>query len=270
MFDTIGTIHNVNLDQARGVESACTINSLHDAALHRIPAIIIQPALQETSILVDLKNNSSEPSVRKRGRPRANGARIAILKAAYDLLEEGGISSFTIEGVAARSGSAKSTIYRWWPSRESLAVAAFLAVALPRIAFRNTGCAADDIKTQMQRVARVYRGSTGRVVRDLIAAGISNAAAAEAFVNGYVQQRREAVREVLLRGIASGEFDENLDVESAIDMLYGPMFYRLLVGHGSIDPQFIANTADVVLAGFSKRERSVAKSSSQEQVNTYD
>ena len=208
--------------------------------------------------LDDLNNADSKPQVRKRGRPRANDTRDAILNAAYELLEQGGISSFTIEGVAARSGSAKSTIYRWWPSRESLAVAAFLAGALPRISFPDTGCAVDDIKTQMQRVARVYRGNTGRVVRDLVSAGIGNAAAAEAFVEGYVRQRRDAVRDVLLRGIRSGEFDESLDVESAIDMLYGPMFYRLLVGHGPIDQKFIASTADVVLAGFASK-RSCAK-----------
>lgn len=208
-------------------------------------------ALPMTS--TDLNSAAERPAVRRRGRPRADDTRIAILKAAYELLEIGGISSFTIEGVAARAGSAKTTIYRWWPSRESLAVAAFLTVALPRISFPNTGCASNDIKAQMQKVARVYRGKIGRVVRDLVAAGISNSEAAEAFVNGYVGQRREAVREVLRRGIASGEFVEDLDIESAIDALYGPMFYRLLVGHGPIDKSFIESTADIVLAGFANR-----------------
>lgn len=203
--------------------------------------------------MTNLNNMTSGAVARKRGRPRADDSRIAILKAAYELIELGGISSFTIEGVAARSGSAKTTIYRWWSSRESLAVAAFLTVALPKISFPDSGCVVADIKTQMHKVARVYRGKTGRVVRDLIAAGISNAAAAEAFVEGYVEQRREAVRVVLRRGIASGEFDENLDIESAIDALYGPMFYRLLVGHGPIDKRFIDSTAGIVLAGCAKR-----------------
>lgn len=198
----------------------------------------------------DSIKSDSKPRVRKRGRPRAEETRIAILKAAYELLEEGGLSSFTIESVAARAGSAKTTIYRWWPSRESLAVAAFLAVALPEISFPDSGCTADDIKTQMQKVARVYRGKTGRVVRDLVAAGNSDPRAAAAFVEGYVLQRRTAVREVLMRGIRNGEFDANLDVESAIDALYGAMFYRLLVGHGPIDEKFMASTAEMVLAGF--------------------
>src|SRR5690606_30791687 len=137
----------------------------------------------------DLKPGDKAPTERRRGRPRGEEARVAILKAAYQMLEEDGMPSFTSEGVAARAGSAKTTIYRWWPSRESLAVAAFLTVALPRISFPNTGCASNDIKAQMQKVARVYRGKIGRVVRDLVAAGISNSEAAEAFVNGYVGQR---------------------------------------------------------------------------------
>ena len=203
--------------------------------------------------LADLNHVDAKPEVRKRGRPRADDTRIAILKAAYALMVEGGISSFTIEGVAARSGSAKTTIYRWWPSRESLAVAAFMTGALPKISFPNSGCAANDIKAQMHKVARVYRGKTGRVVRDLVAAGISNSAAAKAFIDGYVSQRREAVREVLRRGMESGEFDEGLDIESAIDVLYGPMFYRLLVGHGPIDQKFIDSTAGIVLSGFAKK-----------------
>ena len=197
----------------------------------------------------DSKRVTAAPVARRRGRPRGEETRLAILKAAYEMLEERGMPSFTIEGVAARAGSAKTTIYRWWPSRESLAVAAFLAAALPRITFPDTGSAAADIKTQMHKVAKAYRGKTGRVVRDLIAAGNSDAAAAAAFVQGYVMERRSAVREVLLRGIESGEFADDLDVESVIDALYGPLFYRLLVGHGPIDEAFIDSIADITLAG---------------------
>jgi len=174
---------------------------------------------------------------------------MAILKAAYEMLEEHGMSSFTIEGVAARAGSAKTTIYRWWPSRESLAVAAFLEAALPQVAFPRSDSPITDIKTQMHRVAKVYRGKTGRVVRDLIAAGYCDPNAAHAFIEGYVKQRRAAVREVLERGIDSGEFPKDLNVEAAIDTLYGPIFYRLLVCHAPLDDAFIDSIADIALAG---------------------
>jgi AcrR family transcriptional regulator len=189
------------------------------------------------------------PPRRPRGRPRGDEARIAILEAAYALLEEGGLAGFTIEGVAARSGAAKTTIYRWWPSREALAVAAFLAAAGPRIAFPRTSSAADDIRAQMRRLAVVYRGKTGRVVRDLIAAGHGDPGAAAAFVEGYVRPRREAVREVLQRGIEAGEFRAGLDLEGAIDALYGPVFYRLLVGHGPLTQAWTERVAEIVLDG---------------------
>jgi AcrR family transcriptional regulator len=189
------------------------------------------------------------PPRRPRGRPRGDEARVAVLEAAYALLEEGGLAGFTIEGVAARSGAAKTTIYRWWPSREALAVAAFLAATGPRVAFPRTGSVADDIRAQMRRLASVYRGKTGRVVRDLIAAGHGDAGAAAAFVEGYIMPRREVVREVLLRGIKAGEFRAGLDLEATIDALYGPVFYRLLVGHGALDQAWTERVAEIVLNG---------------------
>ncbi|KAI3593391.1 Transcriptional regulator, AcrR family (plasmid) [Cupriavidus sp. U2] len=199
--------------------------------------------------IVDTNRTESTVSVRKPCRPRGDAARVAILEAAYAQMEEFGLAGFTIEGVAARAGAAKTTIYRWWPSRESLAVAAFLAAALPKINFTSTGSASDAIQTQIRKLVAVYEGKTGRVVRDLIAAGNSDPAAATAFVEGYVRPRRIAAREVLQRGIDSGEFKPDLDMEAAIDALYGPVFYRLLVGHGPLDVTWITNVASLVLAG---------------------
>ncbi len=68
---------------------------------------------------------------------------------------------------------------------------------------------------------------------------------------------------MLRRGIANGEFVEDLDIESAIDALYGPMFYRLLVGHGPIDKSFIESTADIVLAGFANRPTPARKTAAR-------
>lgn len=193
--------------------------------------------------------NSTIEARRPRGRPRSSATHIAILEAAYTLLEEEGLAGFTIEGVAARAGAAKTTIYRWWPTRETLAVAAFLTVTGPRIAFPDTGCAVADITAQMLRLGAVYRGKTGRVVRDLIVAGHSDPEAASAFVNAYLKPRREAVKTVLMRGIAGGELRAEFNMEGVIDALYGPIFFRLLVGHGPLDGEWIQSVADVVLRG---------------------
>lgn len=198
--------------------------------------------------MADMSNRTTEVR-RSRGRPRSTATHIAILEAAYTLLEDEGLAGFTIEGVAARAGAAKTTIYRWWPTRETLAVAAFLAVTGPRIAFPDTGCAVADITAQMLKLGTVYRGKTGRVVRDLIVAGHRDPEAASAFVNAYLKPRREAVKAVLTRGIESGELRAEINMEGVIDALYGPVFFRLLVGHGPLDGDWIQSVADTVLRG---------------------
>src|SRR5277367_3293976 len=87
------------------------------------------------------------------GRPRDNAARTAILEAANAILEEKGIAGFTIEAVAMRASVAKTTIYRWWPSKGSLAVAGFLAATAPKITYPDSGSVLTDLVGQLRRVA---------------------------------------------------------------------------------------------------------------------
>ena len=86
------------------------------------------------------KRAAAAPAGRARtGRPRDEAARAAILKAADAILEEKGIGGFTIEAVAACARVAKTTIYRWWPSKGALAMAGFLAETAPKISYPNSG-----------------------------------------------------------------------------------------------------------------------------------
>ena len=80
--------------------------------------------------------------VRPPGRPRCDATRKAVLHAAYELLAEGGLSRFTIEGVATRSGVARTTIYRWWPTKGALAMEGFLEATASDLdsAANSVGC----------------------------------------------------------------------------------------------------------------------------------
>src|SRR5260221_6509104 len=98
-----------------------------------------------------------EPGPR-RGRPRSQESRHAVLAAAFDLLTEAGLAPFTIEGVAARSGVARTTIYRWWPTKGSLIAESFLEATRSDIAFPITASPIADLRMQMKRVARLLRG----------------------------------------------------------------------------------------------------------------
>ncbi len=186
---------------------------------------------------------------RSRGGPHGDEVKVVILKAARDLLEEKGFAGFTIEAVAARSRAARSTIYRWWPSRGALAMAGFLAETVPKIAYRNTSSAIADIKEQMRRVAGVYGDAMGHTISAIVAQAQGDERTLKALLGDYVVPRRAEAKQVLKRGMASGELRADLDLEVVVDALYGLIWYRILVPHRPLSVTWVAAPADHVFVG---------------------
>jgi AcrR family transcriptional regulator len=182
-------------------------------------------------------------------RKRSNSARQAILTAAFALLEEEGFERLSIEGVAARAGVGKTTIYRWWPTKGVLAVEAFLEAVTPTIAFRHSGSARNDIVRQMKALAKLYRGHTGHLVCQMIGASQLDPTMRKAFTEGFLYPRRECAYAVFRRGVAGGEFRADVDRDVAIDALYSPIYYRLLASGAPIDEAFLDRHIDLILRG---------------------
>ena len=195
-------------------------------------------------------SNTTQPG--RVGRPPDKEARSAILKAANAILEELGIGGFTIEAVAARAGVGKTTIYRWWPSKGALAVAGFLAETEPKIAYPNTGSSLGDLITQLKRVALVYGGPAGRVLSAIVAEGQRDPHTIAAFIEGYAKPRREEAKAILRAGIKRGELRSNINLDAALDALYGPIYYRMLVPLGSLDAEWVETLASIVMRGLAK------------------
>ena len=185
------------------------------------------------------------------GRRRNNASRDAILDATHALLEETGFDKLSLEGVAARAGVGKATIYRWWPSKGTLAMDSFLRAVAPTIAFPTTASARDDITTQIHKVAKAYRGKTGRIVREMIGLGQFDPETMRLFVEGYLQPRRLAAKSALQRGIDHGEFRGAIDLDIIVDALYAPIFHRLLTAHAEIIASFIDAHVNRVLDSIS-------------------
>lgn len=182
------------------------------------------------------------------GRPRSDATRCAILKAAYELLEENGMDSFTIEGVAARSGSAKTTIYRWWPSRGLLAADALFSRMQSHDPPHSPSAIAD-LKIIMQGMVDLLSGSTGHVLAGLIAEAQCCSSTGDAVMTNVVTRRRQMGRELVERGIASGEIRSDIDVDAALDALFGPFFSRLVLGRVPFEKDYVERLADTVLQG---------------------
>lgn len=191
----------------------------------------------------------SEHERRPRGRPRSADARAAILRAARALLNDGGITSVTMEGIAARAGVGKPTIYRSWPNAHAVAMAALMEAedAPPKLA--RTRSALADLKRQLRGVAEVFASRMGRQVTSMIAAASADSELSKVFRNHFILARREEGRAVIARAIQAREISGKIDVEVALDMIYGPLFYRLLMGHAPLDGTFTDAVVDHALRG---------------------
>src|SRR5262245_22122257 len=191
---------------------------------------------------------------RPRGRPRSAKARSAILRAARELLREGGPAGVTMEGVAARAGVGKPTVYRWWPDRHAVAMAALMEVEAPQTSSRAPRSAILALRQQLRTIAESFATSTGRHVATMIAASDLETEFSKAFRNHFVLARRAEGRALLEQAIRHGEVRPDLDAEVALDLLYGPLFFRLLLGHAPLDASFTDEVLSHVLRGLTRRK----------------
>jgi AcrR family transcriptional regulator len=170
------------------------------------------------------------------------------------LLESEGFAALTVEAIAERAGVSKATIYRWWPNRAAVVMDGFLSIVSSEVPFPHTGHAREDIRIHMRRLAEAFSGKIGRTVAALIAEGQSDPELAEALRSRWFSVRRKEAREILELGIERGELREDIDQEVAVDVLYGPIYYRMLVGHAPLDEDFADALADHVFAGLRARD----------------
>jgi AcrR family transcriptional regulator len=202
-------------------------------------------------------------TARPTGRPRDARIDRAILDATLELMAERGIREFRTEDVAARAGVGKGAIYRRYPSKDTLVTAAVGALVDDEILVPDTGSTRGDLLALMEEAAELYRGSRpGRLMPDLVGAMAQRPELARAVRDGFLARRRAALSEVLQRGVERGDLRADLDVELALDVLGGPLFYRLLITGGPIDERLAEGVSDLILRGFApSRTESTTKRS---------
>jgi AcrR family transcriptional regulator len=191
-----------------------------------------------------------QTSPRRPGRPLEARPREAAIRATLELVAEHGISGLTTNAVAERAGISKATMYRRWRSKQELLVDA-VAALVSDIGLPDTGTTHGDLLELMHNAVRVYGGSLeAGVMPSLIDAMSRDAELAGAVRTTFLTRRRAALRTVLERGVQRGDLRADLDVELALDVLGGPLFYRLLVTGGPLDDQLAEGIADLILRGF--------------------
>jgi AcrR family transcriptional regulator len=196
-----------------------------------------------------MTNTTAE--TRPRGRPRSAKAQLAILAAAIELLLEQGLHAMSMDDVAERAGVSKATIYRWWASKELLALDALAtewAAPTPN-SERDTGSLRSDLLARFRPWLRqLISKPFGRVIAGLIAEAQTDPEFAKLYREHFVQPRRDAIRPLLLRAIERGEIPADTNLEVTLDLLYGPIDHRLLHGHAPLDDRFVQQVIDAVIA----------------------
>jgi AcrR family transcriptional regulator len=191
--------------------------------------------------------------VRRPGRPRSERADQAIIEAALGLFAESGPEGLCIERVAARAGVGKATNYRRWPGKEDLLLDAITALKapLPEPAGRSVR---EDLVTLLE--AMCQETADPRRAREfalLLGEGAKYPRLMARYVEAVVEPRRDVVRAVLRRGVASGELRPDLDVEAALFMLIGSVIVRGRYEPEGIPPGYPQRVVEELLQGLVPR-----------------
>jgi AcrR family transcriptional regulator len=190
------------------------------------------------------------PTEQRRGRPRSEKAREAILDAAGELLLGQGLSDVSMDAIAARAGVSKATIYRWWPTKEALALdSLYHDWDAARPPMPDTGSLRGDLLSHLRPwVRRARSRPSGRVMAELVAAVHADPEFCRQYQARFVEPRRAPAWRFFERAIERGEIPP-VDVQLALDLVFGPIFHRLLHLHAPLTDSYVEQVVDAVLRG---------------------
>lgn len=188
--------------------------------------------------------------------PRAVGpnprTQRVVLKATAELLAaKGGHGAITIEKIAARAKVAKTTVYRWWPSKIAIFMDVFEQLATKRLlGFANSGSLETDLRHVIRGLLRLFRTTAaGSAVAGMITEAQLDPKSAASFREEFIARGRVLARQAFQRARSRGELPADFDPELAIDIMSGAIWYRLLLGHAPLDDAYADGIVRVAING---------------------
>jgi AcrR family transcriptional regulator len=191
--------------------------------------------------------SAPESPARRPGRPRNDHADDAILGATVELVGRHGVRGTTIAAIADSAGVGKATIYRRWPTKSDLVLAALATLAV-RLPIPDTGSVRGDLHEYQRISVRLMTGPRGDIVPSLLSAAFEQPELRQAW-GSYLASRRAVLREILQRGVDRGELRRDLDLGLALDLFSGPLVYRGVIAGLPVDEDVAVRLVDHVLDG---------------------
>lgn len=180
-----------------------------------------------------------------RGRPRDTRSHNAVLDAAFDVLQREGYAAATIERIAAEAGVAKQTIYRWWKGKAPLFMEVLARKAHQSVDLPDTGSFRGDMALLLSGTFSAVSTTLRPLMRALAIELLQDEEFAVSMRDVFVQRRRSNIRVLVQKGIARGELPKEADAELVCDVVFGPMWYRLMFDHAPLDSNAARYLADV-------------------------
>ena len=195
----------------------------------------------------------------KAGRPRSTDAHRAILHAALRLVSAKGFRAITVDRIAVVAGVGKMSIYRRWPNKAAVVMDALLEIIGSETDFPVAARALDSLQSQLKLQAKFFRSKHGRLIRSLLAEAQSDEDLARAFRDRWISPRRGGVIRIIERAIREGDLRPDIDLETTTDILYGPIYYRLILGTGAISDDFIDTLYEQFIDGHRQPKTGLAR-----------
>lgn len=189
----------------------------------------------------------------RRGRPRSEAAREAILSSVERLFRDGGFDAVSVDAIAATAGVSKATVYRWWPNKAAVLLESVVGRMRPLADYEDAPTLREKFRRQLTDTVRYLKGKEGAPLIALIAAKQGDPQLAREFAERYAVPRRARLRAMIREGVERGELGPVNDDDALIDMIYGPIYYRILVRGGPIDNAFVDTVVDTTFDRIERR-----------------
>ena len=205
----------------------------------------------------DDTTRDNAPTTRRPGRPRSAQAERAIVQATLELFVQYGYEGMSIEGIAARAGVGKTTIYRRWSSKDELLIAA-LGHVQSEVPVLDSGDLRTDLTAMGEGALQFFTSdgtNLGAVLLRALGEANANPAVFAALRDGVFAPRMGQFAMRIQRAIDAGELRDDIDLRLFIEILAGPIFFHTLVSDQMIPPvpDYIERLIDAILLGLAPR-----------------
>jgi len=182
----------------------------------------------------------------KTGRPRSEKSHKAVMEATRKLLVQTSVQKLSIEAIAKKAGVGKTTIYRWWPNKSAVVMDAVLSQTNYNNTLATPRNAVEAVTTQLEKLARQLKGKNGRIVAEILGEAQSDPEGLKYFTQIFLQSRYDKLYSYIEGGKKTEEFSQDINTDIAIDIVLGPIFFRLISGQ-DMDDDFIAEMTTLLL-----------------------